>query len=540
MQQPEVFVRAKSGLVRVMSVHDALIFNLVTISFFSASLFVFQLAPAVFPGSNVTLAFLLTILATAPLYLGYALLAASYPRSGGDYVFLSRLVHPALAFVATFAAWVFWQWWYQGIFPLQIYWQSVAPYLSKLAFYTGSSALTALNTAMLSPEVAIVFGIVLIAVALLFALPGLRFYVKVQRVMFVGAILGVASIIVILLTTTPVNFAGSFNSVVASLTGESKDWYSLVIQTAHNAGYSPGAFSWSDTIATIPIAMMSLGYGFWSIMLMGEIKEAKVSKLQIYSIYGSVAASGLFFALLGVLLANVGQDFYGSLFYLYYAGDPLIGQMSITPSYVGIAMIASNNAILDTLLALGSALNVFNLMILMFVVGSRVMFAQSMDRILPQKLGELGRRFITPVNAMLLYFVGSVAWLIPAAVYPTLYYYFTAVVLGVLLAYLLVGVATAVFPYRGKAVHDSMPFSKYKLGGIPVTAVLGVLNILFCLFLFYYYATVPALGLNNPTSLAIVLAVYVFLFVYYYANRWYKKKHLGYDVELAFKEIPPE
>jgi APA family basic amino acid/polyamine antiporter len=529
-----------------MGAHDALLFNLVTISFFSASLFVFQLAPVVFPGSNMAYAFILTITFTAPLYLGYAMLSASYPRSGGDYVFLSRLVHPALAFVATFAAWVFWQWWYQGIFPLQIYWQSVAPFLSKLAIYTGSPVLLDMNTAMLSPATAIGFGVLLLVLSLLFALPGLRFYVKVQRVMFVGAILGVISIVWMLATTTPASFAASFNSFVDSLTGQSKDWYNLVIQTAQNTGYVPGTFSWSDTIATIPIAMMSMGYGFWSIMLMGEIKEAKVTKLQVYSIYGSVAASGIFFALVAVLLANVGTNFYGSLFYLYYMGDPLVSQMGITPSYVGIAMVASNNIVLDTLLAVGSALNVFNLMILMYMVGSRVMLAQSLDRILPQKLGELSRKFVSPVNAMALYFVGSLAWLIPAAIIPTLFYYFTPVVLGVLLAYLLVGVAAIVFPYRGKGAYETMPFSKYKAGGVHLVSILGILNVLFCLFLFYYYATVPDLGMFNPASpvamlgIEIVIGVYVVLAIYYYANKWYKQKALGYDVELAFKEVPPE
>jgi APA family basic amino acid/polyamine antiporter len=540
MSKPEVFVRSKSGLVRVMNAHDALIFNIVNISFFSASLFAFQLAPVIFPGGNVPIAFVLTILFTAPLYLAYALLATSYPRSGGDYVFLSRLINPALAFVATFSAWVFWQWWYQGIFPLQIYWQSVAPFFSKLAFYTGSSSLIGLSNAMTSPLPAMVFGVVLIAVALLFALPGLRFYVKVQRVMFVVALLAVGSILYTLLTTTPASFPISFNAFVASMTGQKQDWYNLVIQTAHSNGYSPSAFSWSDTIGIIPIAMMCMGYGFWSIMLMGEIKEAKLATLQVYAIYGSVVLSGLFFALVGFLMNNVGADFYGSLFYLYYNGNPLISQMTITPSYVGLAMIASQNIVLDTLLAVGSALNVFNLMILMFIVGSRVMFAQALDRILPQKLADLGRRFVTPVNAMVLYFVGSVAWMIPASIYPTLYYYFTAVVLGVLLAYVLVGFAALVFPYKGKAVYETMPFSKYKIGGLHLISLIGILNLIFCAFLVYFYSTIPALGLNSMTSLELVLAVYVLLGVYYYANRWYKKRTLGYDVELAFKEVPPE
>jgi len=34
--------------------------------------------------------------------------------------------------------------------------------------------------------------------------------------------------------------------------------------------------------------------------------------------------------------------------------------------------------------------------------------------------------------------------------------------------------------------------------------------------------------------------VYVVLLVYYYAIRWYRQKYQGINIDLAFKEIPPE
>ena len=47
MTQPEVFIREKSGFTRTMGFADALIFNMICIGFFTASLFSFQLSNSI-------------------------------------------------------------------------------------------------------------------------------------------------------------------------------------------------------------------------------------------------------------------------------------------------------------------------------------------------------------------------------------------------------------------------------------------------------------------------------------------------------------
>jgi amino acid transporter len=81
----QTFVRTKSGLVRAMAPFDALLLNIVCISFFSSSIFAFQMTPLLFPGANVSVSFILAVVFSAPLYLTWAMLATSMPRSGGDY-----------------------------------------------------------------------------------------------------------------------------------------------------------------------------------------------------------------------------------------------------------------------------------------------------------------------------------------------------------------------------------------------------------------------------------------------------------------------
>jgi APA family basic amino acid/polyamine antiporter len=537
----KVYVRTKSGLVRAMSPFDALLLNIVCISFFSASIFAFQMTPLLFPGANVAAAFILAIIFSTPLYLTWGMLASSMPRSGGDYVFTSRLVHPALAFIATFSAWVFWQWWYQGTFPMQITFQSIAPFLTKLAIVTGNMSYMNAGAWATSTTGLVVIGVVLLVIALLLAIPGIRFYALVQRAMFILAGLAVLALLYVLVVSTPETFANNLNHLLTQATGENIDWYHTIIEAAATAGYAKTEINLYDTLGTVPVTMMCMGYGFWSIMVMGEVKEARSAKLVNYSILGSVTITGVFFAILYALMTKVaGYDFYNAFFYLYMVADPIMAKIPFTPNYMFLGMVVSPNIAFDFVIALGSALNVFNLMIQMYIVGSRVMFAQTFDRILPEKLSHISTKYISPVNAIIVYFFGSLIWLVIASFNPLLYFYFTAVVLGVILTYILDSVAGIVFPYKMKDTFEASPIAKYKIGGLPAIVLTGIGGLVFSLFLLYFYVTVPGLGLTNPTSIGIVLAVYVVLLVYYYAIRWYRQKYQGINIDLAFKEIPPE
>ena len=58
--------------------------------------------PYIYPGSNPSLAFIIGLVPAFFFALSYAWMASSMPRAGGDYVFISRLVNPALGYVVTF------------------------------------------------------------------------------------------------------------------------------------------------------------------------------------------------------------------------------------------------------------------------------------------------------------------------------------------------------------------------------------------------------------------------------------------------------
>src|SRR5579885_2140948 len=524
------FLRTKSGLVRVMSSRDAFFFNLITIQFFGGVIFTLQLAPFYFPQANIPLAFLLTIIFTAPLYIIYSVLSSAYPRSGGDYVFTSRLVSPMLGFVATFAA----------ITPIQMMWEGLSPFFVKLAYYTNSPTINSISSWLLTANADEIIGIIILVISLIVTAFGMGFYVKIQKIMIAFAFFAVALVLGIMIFTTPGSYAKTFDHFMATTTGNNTDWYSAIINSAAANGYSGGGFSWYQTFGAMVLTMIPLGYGFWSIIVMGEIKDAQVLKLTTSAVYGSVVLTGLFFIVMYISLQRMGSQFFNSFFFLYTnGGSSLIAKMPFTPNFVTLVLIGSNNWVFDLFLTLGVFLDLFTLMMVLYIVGTRVMFAQTLDRLLPSKFADLKTIYATPLYGLLLYFVGSIIFLTLAVYYPSIFFYTTASTAAVILAYVLAAVAAIMFPIKAKEVYRSSPISKYNVGRIPLLTVIAFLSLAFQGMLIYYYAAIPSLGVFESIPLVVVIGIYVVLAAYYYVNKWYQRRQ-GIEVSLAFKEVPPE
>src|SRR6266568_8741417 len=94
-----LFVRNATGLVRELSAFDA--FNLV----FSAVLIpvgitqVLSFAPTFWPNANVLLSFLFSLPLVLCFGLVYLYFTIAMPRSGGDYVWVSRILGPGVGFL---------------------------------------------------------------------------------------------------------------------------------------------------------------------------------------------------------------------------------------------------------------------------------------------------------------------------------------------------------------------------------------------------------------------------------------------------------
>ena len=102
------FERRASGLVREAGTLDVLIYNINFVSLGLMAALVFLFSTAFYPGANLYVTALLTFLVVIPTSLVFAFFAASMPRSGADYVFVSRALHPALGMMSSWNNTVWW------------------------------------------------------------------------------------------------------------------------------------------------------------------------------------------------------------------------------------------------------------------------------------------------------------------------------------------------------------------------------------------------------------------------------------------------
>src|SRR3990172_13305027 len=95
-QAGEVFSRKASGLTRVVSPWTALAYSFVAPNITQASFYLLW-AVTLYAGAqmHVAILFMLTLVPFAAIYTYFS---SAMPRSGGEYIYISRVLHPFLGF----------------------------------------------------------------------------------------------------------------------------------------------------------------------------------------------------------------------------------------------------------------------------------------------------------------------------------------------------------------------------------------------------------------------------------------------------------
>ncbi len=141
---PEVFVRKSSGLVRVMSPRSAFVYNVLTMGLIFPWTYLW--APAALPGGQLVWGILLAMVLEIPIALAYVWLSTALPRSGGDYVFQSRVLGGGIGFTLVFSGFVIWILQWVALSGWLLSSLGFAPLFLGLGAATGSSRLVDLAT----------------------------------------------------------------------------------------------------------------------------------------------------------------------------------------------------------------------------------------------------------------------------------------------------------------------------------------------------------------------------------------------------------
>ena len=545
--QDSNFTRNATGLVREVSMWDALIMNTLGMNVAVGSVLLLQQAPALFPGGNMVLAVIIgTLIMAFTLLWVYSEFAGAMPRSGGDYVFVSRALHPFLGWMLS---------WSQGIW-LIFFWigfnawfalVSAAPTaLITIGSVTGQHGWITVANDLLAKHYflgihmqwyVLAFGTLINVLFALLLIFGGRVYWRVQKWLFLIAGLAILAMVVLLLARGS-GLAASWDSFAAK-NGTLK--YGQVVAAAKAAGFhgANAPFSFSDTLLMLPWVFFVVGYAQGSAQIGGEIKRA--SRSQYYAMVGGVLVNGLVLAII-VLLAThaVGDGWLRSVDFLA-ANDPAkLGLPGGLPPGVNfLAALATHNVILLALLGLGFVIWALMGTPLSELQATRYMLAWGLDRSVPQRLGRVNDRVHTPVAAIVFCTVtGELALL-------ALINIAQASLLGALLAqiaaFILVCAAGIAFPFRLRNVWESA--GGKRVLGVPVIVLAGAggvvaLGALLLMFIFNKSVSTE-FAVTAHLSVGFMLGVVV-AGVLWYASAYLVNKRRGVNLNLSFKEIPPE
>lgn len=540
--QPQVFTRRASGLVRVMSPYSAFIYNILTMGIIFPWTFLW--APAAFQGSNLILGIVFAFVFELPIALAYAWLATALPRSGGDYVFQSRVFGGGFGFTIVFAFFVVWilQWvalsgWLMAALGL-------APTFFGLAAATHVHAFASIGTWCASSNGIIVISILNAFVSLVLLVSGFRNYVRFQYVMWYGILLSFGIVLLLFLTTNPTAFHAHINAFAQAVDGV-KNFFGQARAAAATAGvnFHP-PFYLFGTLMVAPIAWTSLQWATYSVEQGGEIKNAHVFRNQMFILVGSLAATaGLLILLAAVMNHGVGHDGVLVASSGYWLGNSkaLIGGGFMVPNLMAMALTGSWIVIL--LIGFGFILNSFQIVCNCYIGCTRIMVAQGLDGLLPDWFSRVHPRWKTPVNAHVAYFLAAVPVIIA---YNKVAGWSTKWALGVTFAngcvFVFSALAAALLPYRAKKLYEASPGAKYKMGNTPLVTILGAIGFATAVFMVGAFLVVKNLGLayaNGKVPYYVVAGTVALGLVIYAVMRAVKARR-GIRVEYAFAEIPPE
>jgi len=536
--KPEVFTRKSSGLVRVMSPYSAFIYNILTMGLIFPWTYLW--APGALPGGRLVWGILLAMIFEIPIALTYVWLSTALPRSGGDYVFQSRVFGGGVGFAVVMSGFVIWILQWVALSGWLLSYLGFASLFLGLGGTMGNPTLTSIGVWFTTPWGIIIVSILNALLAMLLLVSGFKNYVKFQYVMWYATLLSFGLMLYLMFSATPETFAQKLDAFVVA-SGGAANFYQTAIDAAKAANIDLNPpFSLLATLLVAPIAWTSLQWATYSAEQNGEIKGARSFQNQIIIILGSLIATGVLLAVLAAAFEHgIGTQFLYVAGAGYWAGLDAgkFNGVFLWPNIVAMALAGS--PIIVVLIAFGYILNAFQIVNNCYIGMTRVMVAMSLDRLLPEWVSRVSDKFHTPVNAHLAYFVAS----IPVILVYNLWGQWTALTLGVTFAcgyvFVITALAGALMPYRAKALYDASPGAVYKLGNIPLVTIFGLIGaivggVMVLMFMFY-----SALGLTSVLAYQVVFGVLAVSIVWYFLAKMIQSSR-GINVDYAFKEIPPE
>jgi APA family basic amino acid/polyamine antiporter len=535
-EAPTLFLRKATGLVKGWSKFDAFLYSFMSVNFVTLGLF-FSLSVLGFvPTGQVLSALLITGIFMTFLVITYASLISVMPRAGGDYVWQSRVLGGGIAFVLAVTGWWFILWYWAPVYANILNVEVFQP-LAALFELDGVTTFLASNNGLF-----VVCLITVVLAGLLVSL-GMETYAKIQRYCFYVGIAALAVIMLVMLFGSQSGFRSAFDQEAAGLFGVQGAYQRTLdlagAEVVPDLGFSPVL---GGSLLLIPFLAFWILYPNWGATLYGEVRGAgdfrRVINGMMWGLWVTIAIAVVFILLAAKFFGwqwfNAANLAYWNV--VYGVGEAAIPIWPFPPLLVSFYL---HNTALSALIVLAFGAWFLGWAGTLFLSSTRVIFAAAFDRILPDRVADVTERRHVPVWALLL-------MLVPAVVVSALYAY-TAdfrtyildAVLVIAVTFLGTSIAAAILPWRKPHLYENSPIARYKLAGVPLITISGVLTALFLGYNLWKWLEDDLYAVNNRSSLVFMGTMYLLALVIYLVAKVYRRRQ-GIDLGAIHKEIPVE
>lgn len=539
------FARKASGLVRGLSFIDAFGVGFMNQGLTPSMWVMISLGLGVYTGGNLIYATLLSaLLCGIGFSLVWGILGGSMPRSGGEYIYNSRIIHPLIGIAESFGNAFVWIMWIYILAP----W-TVDPGLTMMFQFLGRPDISeALTSTITTPFGSFAIWFFLIAtlvnfVAFLFVVFGIKVFARVQKVVMVLGIAGCLVILLVLTFTSREAFIAAWNELAVQY--GSLD-YNAFLATARSTIESAGdvlptTWNWYDTLGVMVAGSWLFAYSYCITFIAGEVKRP--DKTIILANLSAILIPAAFMLWLATALYRaVGFEFLSATAWVDNLGEGLAGYtFPWSPNFVGLAAVVNHNAIVVFMMAMSFI--VFNLwwVALSYLAFPRILFAWGMDRMGPKWFADIDYRWASPVKNHILCFILGELGILLYTIFQDQMSGLSVTGLEIVSVFGVTAIAAAIFPFSRKAknIWDSSPYKKWNILGIPVVTIGGAVNLIYLAILFYFFIVMPDLEGLAMGSLAFYAVIWAIGIGWYF---YWKKRNqdVGVDVNMTFGELPPD
>lgn len=523
MDEPLIFTRKSSGLVKGLNWWDIFVI-VISAPAGSGILYYSVSTKSAFPGGSVGLSFLIGMILIFPVVYIAAVSSAMIPRSGSLYVLISRVISPAVGFIA---AVLFFVGYTLSIGVVAFVTTQVAGgILVQAARAAGIGGLQRFGEALQRPMWSAMGGMILVLLTWVLVLCGIKAFRVTMRLLFYATV-GAALVTVIYFFLVP--------SLGGAETLFDRTWgggtYQKIMVMASAKGWTAPSFSWSATLDLLLVVLFSYGGLELISYAGGEVSQPKGKPVAGY-LLGWVCLALVYMAIAFSVTHAFGH-FLGAYDFLFQKNPQDLATImpALSPSVPFYISSIISNPWIAGLVSLGLCLWLVNTMVPYFFSPSRLIFALAMDRAIPPSMADVNEKNGAPTKASHLTLVFALAGVL-------LNFLGVGIVLGTILfcalfVYWLYGLSAALLPFTRRDLYKESPVQS-SFAGVPTLTWVG----LFCFGIGWFVIFVAVRQLTADVSIFLTILMAIALGVY--VRQLLINQRQGIDVTKIYNQLPPD